>query len=209
VSEFDGWGCVRLLDAAAMTEIDEYCLTEELDPAFSSGFGDLTVHEVEVPRGDPNEGTTADADSGLAYFSWYSGGFRVVDIAIRPTTEVGHYIDPSSSNLGRRPGPGPGRRPDRPGQATGLACCSSGTQGRCHEQEAIGEGALRAAPFTPFPERVGDRRARSRGEQMRWLRPVTPAATETARPRRTDQAVLKGDPQCVSASDRSCASRRR
>src|SRR5918994_1469020 len=79
-SEFDGWGCVRLLDGASLDEISEYCLDEELDMNFVSGFGDLTVHEVEVPRGDPNEGApTADDDSGLAYFSWYSGGFRVAE----------------------------------------------------------------------------------------------------------------------------------
>jgi hypothetical protein len=100
VSEFDGWGCVRLLDAAAMTEIDEYCLTEELDPAFTSGFGDLTVHEVEVPRGDPNEGDLADdADSGLAYFSWYSGGFRVAEFDGTGIHEVGAFIDQGGNDF--------------------------------------------------------------------------------------------------------------
>src|SRR5688572_31574024 len=39
----------------------------------------LSVHEVEVPRGDPDEGGTNVDDDKLAYFSWYAGGFRVID----------------------------------------------------------------------------------------------------------------------------------
>jgi len=36
----------------------------------------------------------------LAYFSWYSGGFRVVDITDPANpTEVGHYIDSRGSNF--------------------------------------------------------------------------------------------------------------
>jgi hypothetical protein len=70
------------------------------DPAFAAGFGDLTVHEVEVPRGDPNEGGPAPDDDRLAYFSWYAGGFRVVDITDPANpTEVGHYIDPAGNNF--------------------------------------------------------------------------------------------------------------
>jgi hypothetical protein len=67
---------------------------------FAIGFGDLTVHEVEVPRGDPNEGGPAPDDDRLAYFSWYAGGFRVVDITDPANpTEVGHYIDPAGNNF--------------------------------------------------------------------------------------------------------------
>jgi hypothetical protein len=99
-SQFDGWGCVRLLDAVATTEIDEYCLDEELDSAFNSGFGILTLHEVEVPLGEPNEGaTTADDDSGLAYFSWYSGGFRVAKFEDTGIHEVGAFIDQGGNDF--------------------------------------------------------------------------------------------------------------
>ena len=99
-SEFDGWGCVRLLDGASLQEIDEYCLEEELSLDFVSGFGDLTVHEVEVPRGDPNEGApTADDDSGLAYFSWYSGGFRVAEFDETGIQEVGAFIDQGGNDF--------------------------------------------------------------------------------------------------------------
>jgi hypothetical protein len=99
-SVFDGRGCARLVDASAMTEIDEYCITEELDPTFAGPeFGDLTVHEVEVPRADPNEGGAAPDDGALAYFSWYAGGFRVASFDATGIEEVGHYIDPKGNNL--------------------------------------------------------------------------------------------------------------
>jgi hypothetical protein len=102
-SEFDGWGYARVVDtstAGAPTEVGQITIPETADPAFAAGFGDLTVHEVEVPRGDPNEGGPAPDDDNLAYFSWYAGGFRVVDIS-DPTnpTEVGHYIDPNGNNF--------------------------------------------------------------------------------------------------------------
>jgi hypothetical protein len=113
-SQFDGWGCVRLLDGASLDELDEYCLPEQLSTAFVSGFGDLTVHEVEVPRADPNEGGGAPDDGNLAYFSWYSAGFRVAEIvqnqaaceaAGKPagTTacllEVGRFIDQGGNDF--------------------------------------------------------------------------------------------------------------
>jgi hypothetical protein len=64
------------------------------------GFGDLTVHETEVPRNDPGEGgANADTDK-VAYFSWYSGGFRVVDITDPANPEeLGHYIDAKGNNF--------------------------------------------------------------------------------------------------------------
>jgi hypothetical protein len=102
-SEFDGWGYARVVDtsaASAPTEVGQITIPETADPAFAAGFGDLTVHEVEVPRGDPNEGGPAPDDDRLAYFSWYSGGFRVVDISDPANpTEVGHYIDPDGNNF--------------------------------------------------------------------------------------------------------------
>jgi hypothetical protein len=98
-SEFDGWGYVRLIDSTTMTEIDQLAIPETADPAFASGFGDLTVHEVEVPRGDPNEGGPAPDDGVLAYFSWYSAGFRVASFDATGIQEVGHYIDPAGNNF--------------------------------------------------------------------------------------------------------------
>ena len=98
-SEFDGWGCVRLLDGGSLTEIDELCLDEQLDQDFTSGFGDLTVHEVEVPRGDPNEGGPAADDGELAYFSWYAAGFRVASFDDTGIDEVGAFIDQGGNDF--------------------------------------------------------------------------------------------------------------
>jgi hypothetical protein len=102
-SEFDGWGYARLIDTStpsAPNEVGQFNIPETADPDFAAGFGDLTVHEVEVPRGDPNEGGPNTDDDALAYFSWYSGGFRVIDItAPAQPMEVGHYIDPNGNNF--------------------------------------------------------------------------------------------------------------
>jgi hypothetical protein len=40
------------------------------DPTFAVNFGDLSIHEVEVARGDPDEGEPNIDDDKLAYFSW-------------------------------------------------------------------------------------------------------------------------------------------
>jgi hypothetical protein len=102
-SEFDGWGYSRLVDTStpsAPTEVGQFNIPETADPAFASGFGDVTVHEVEVPRGDPDEGGPAPDDDALAYFSWYSGGLRVIDFTDPANpAEVGHYIDAQGNNF--------------------------------------------------------------------------------------------------------------
>ena len=97
-SEFDGWGYARLIENST-TEVGQFNIPETADPEKASGFGDLTVHEVEVPRGDPNEGGASPDDDKLAYFSWYSGGFRVIDITDPSSPEeVGHHIDVGGNN---------------------------------------------------------------------------------------------------------------
>jgi catechol 2,3-dioxygenase-like lactoylglutathione lyase family enzyme len=101
-SVFDGWGYVRLLDsdpAGGFTEIAQLTIPQTADPAFALGFGDITIHEVEVPRGDPNEGGSHPDDGVLAYFSWYSGGLRVAEYDSTGITEVGRYIDPEGNNF--------------------------------------------------------------------------------------------------------------
>ncbi len=100
---FDGWGYTRVLDTStpgALTEISQISIPETADEDFAVGFGDLTVHEVEVPRGDPNEGGPNVDDDALAYFSWYAAGFRVVDIT-DPTApeEVGVFIDEKGNDF--------------------------------------------------------------------------------------------------------------
>jgi hypothetical protein len=99
-SEFDGWGYARVVGTPSMTELGQITIPQTADPAFAVGYGDLTVHEVEVPRNDPDEGgTNVDTDK-LAYFSWYAGGLRVVNIT-NPASpvEAGHYIDPLGNNF--------------------------------------------------------------------------------------------------------------
>jgi len=100
---FDGWGYVRVVDtdpASAPTEIAQISIPETNDEAFATGFGDLTVHEVEVPRGDPNEGGPGPDDDLVAYFSWYAGGFRVFDISDPANpAELGRYIDDAGNNF--------------------------------------------------------------------------------------------------------------
>ena len=90
-SSFDGWGYVHLFDNSdgKMAELDTYAIPEAHDPAFASGFGDLSVHEVATSPPRPD----------LAYFSYYSGGFRVAKIEGGELNEVGHFIDVGGNNF--------------------------------------------------------------------------------------------------------------
>ena len=90
-SYFDGWGYVHLYDNSGgkMTELDTYAIPEAHDPEYASGFGDLSVHEV----------ATSQQDANLAYFSYYSGGFRVAEIQGNKLVEVGRFIDEGGSNF--------------------------------------------------------------------------------------------------------------
>ena len=85
---FDGWGYVHLYDTDTMQDLDQYYIPESQDPAFASGFGDLSVHEVAT-----------DPDESLAYISYYAGGFRVLDYSGGTLTEVGHFIDEGGNNF--------------------------------------------------------------------------------------------------------------
>ena len=88
---FDGWGYVHLYrnEPGKLTELDTYAIPEAMDPAKSTGFGDLSVHEV----------ATSQQNANLAYFSYYSGGLRVVKIADNRLQEVGRFIDEGGSNF--------------------------------------------------------------------------------------------------------------
>ena len=89
---YDGWGYVHLYDANTMVDHDQYFIPESQDPAYSEGFGDLSVHEVAT-----------DPDEDLAYISYYSGGLRVLkyrDGAGNPDLqEVGVHIDANGNNF--------------------------------------------------------------------------------------------------------------
>ncbi len=88
---FDSWGYVHLYKngAGKLQELDTYAIPEAMDPAKSTGFGDLSVHEVAA----------SEKDANLAYFSYYSGGLRVVKIRNEELAEVGRFIDEGGSNF--------------------------------------------------------------------------------------------------------------
>lgn len=88
---FDGWGYVHLFKngAGKLQELDTYAIPEAHDPAYAEGFGDLSVHEVAM----------SERRNDLAYFSYYSGGFRVAEIQKDKLVEVGNFIDQGGSNF--------------------------------------------------------------------------------------------------------------
>ncbi len=90
-SYFDGWGYVHLFrnQNGKMAELDTYAIPEAHDPAYASGFGDLSVHEVAASNQVANR----------LYFSYYAGGFRVAEIEGDEIVEKGHYIDASGNNF--------------------------------------------------------------------------------------------------------------
>ena len=154
---FDGWGYTRVFDTsnpAAPSEVSQITIPETADENFAIGFGDLTVHEVEVPRGDPNEGGTAPDDDSLAYFSWYAGGFRVVDITDPANPDRGRPLHRPRRQqlLGRGPGRGPERRPHRPGQRPGLRPVHLPVHGPAvvEGRAAHGEGPATTRPLAAF-----------------------------------------------------------
>jgi hypothetical protein len=88
-SYFDGWGYVHLYDRQTMKELDTYAVPEAHDAAFAEGHGDLSVHEV----------ATSAKQADLAYFSYYSAGFRVTRIVDGKIQEVGHFVDEGGNNF--------------------------------------------------------------------------------------------------------------
>ena len=105
-TQFDGWGYVHLFDAATGEDLDTFAIPEAMDPAYASGFGDLSVHEVATDPTDPS----------LMYLSYYSGGLRALQIQCPLGTpydpenppadtstcelvEVGGYLDPEGNNF--------------------------------------------------------------------------------------------------------------
>jgi hypothetical protein len=91
-SFFDGWGYVHLYRNAPgkLQELDTFAIPEAMDPAYASGFGDLSVHEA----------ATSPTRNDLVYFSYYSGGLRVLKITEdEELQEVGHFIDEGGNNF--------------------------------------------------------------------------------------------------------------
>jgi len=88
---FDGWGYLNLHDATKpnLPIIGTYAVPESLDPAFASGFGILSIHEIKT---DPRE-------ENLGYISYYNAGFRVVRFNKKGISEVGRFIDQGGNDF--------------------------------------------------------------------------------------------------------------
>lgn len=87
-AQFDGWGYAHLIDDDTLRHRDAYAIRESLDERYASGFGDLSVHEVKT-----------DPSADLAYYSYYSGGFRIASFGPSGMGEQGHYIDDRGNNF--------------------------------------------------------------------------------------------------------------
>jgi hypothetical protein len=100
-SLFDGWGYVHLysVDSAVttLTEVDTFAIPEAMNPAFATGFGALSVHEV----------ATEKADASRAFLSYYAGGIRALQIQCTDPSDAstcrlvqtGGYLDPKGNNF--------------------------------------------------------------------------------------------------------------
>jgi hypothetical protein len=85
---FDGWGFIHLLDARSLNTLDSYAIPQTIDPAYATGFGTMSVHEVAM-----------DKEEDLAYISWYDAGIRVVRFGDGQITEVGHYVNANGNDF--------------------------------------------------------------------------------------------------------------
>jgi hypothetical protein len=100
-SQFDGWGYVHLFAVNAsvtqLTEVDTFAIPEAMKPAFATGFGALSVHEV----------ATEKADATRAFLSYYAGGIRALQIQCSSPNrvsscrlvETGGYLDPKGNQF--------------------------------------------------------------------------------------------------------------
>ena len=100
-SQFDGWGYVHLFAVNSavtqLTEVDTFAIPEAMNPAFATGFGALSVHEV----------ATEKADATRAFLSYYAGGIRAIQIQCTSPSnvstcrlvETGGYLDPKGNQF--------------------------------------------------------------------------------------------------------------
>ena len=96
-AQFDGWGYVHLFavnsptNPTTLTDVDTFAIPEAMKPAFATGYGALSVHEV----------ATEKADARRAFLAYYAGGLRAIQIQCASPTnvstcrlvETGGYLD--------------------------------------------------------------------------------------------------------------------
>jgi hypothetical protein len=82
--DFDGWGYAHLYRTGLgkLPKVGDYAIQEGVDERWATRFGDLSIHEW-----------AADPATNLAYSSYYSGGFRVVQYSDSGIAETGRFID--------------------------------------------------------------------------------------------------------------------
>jgi Ca2+-binding RTX toxin-like protein len=90
---FDGWGYTSLYSTTRDENgkfplADAHAIKEALNPAYSFGFGDLSIHEQ-----------AADPTEPLSYSSYYSGGMRVFSFEAGKFTEQGAFIDEGGNDM--------------------------------------------------------------------------------------------------------------
>ena len=90
-ASFDGWGYVHLYrnGTGKLQELDTYAVATGMDPAYETGFGNQTVHEVAVSGQNPH----------LVYLSYYDAGLRVISLKGNKITEVGHFVDEGGNDF--------------------------------------------------------------------------------------------------------------
>jgi hypothetical protein len=99
-SQFDGWGYVHLFgvklggSSGTLTELDTFAIPEAMNPAYATGFGALSVHEVATDK----------TDASRAYLSYYAGGIRALRIVCSGANscqlvETGGYLDPKGNQF--------------------------------------------------------------------------------------------------------------
>jgi hypothetical protein len=80
-----------------LTEVDTFAIPEAMNPAYATGFGALSVHEV----------ATEKTDASRAFLSYYAGGIRAIQIQCQQPTDVstcrlaetGGYLDPKGNQF--------------------------------------------------------------------------------------------------------------
>jgi hypothetical protein len=89
-SQFDGWGYAHLYrnNAGKMERIDSWAVEESLDERFSSGFGDLSIHE-HAP----------DPTRNVSYVAYYAAGARAITFGENGIQETGAFIDEGGNNF--------------------------------------------------------------------------------------------------------------